>query len=446
MRVLIVDDEVNICSSLTRVLEDDNYQCESAYNSKEALQKVESFEPQIVLLDVRLDGANGLDVLKEIKSKFSEIIVIMISGHSGIIEAVQAIKLGAFDFLEKPLGIHKVKITIKNAVKLQNVSSDYQRLKTVFDQKYKIIGASAKIKELQAMIAKIAPTDSKVLSRGESGTGKELIAYALHKQSKRANNAFIRFNSAAIPQELVESELFGHEKGAFTGAVKAKSGKLELADEGTLFLDEIGDMTLKTQAKVLRVIQEGEFERVGSTKTKKINTRVVAATHKDLEAMVAKGEFREDLYYRLNVIEITSPPLRERPDDIPLLVEYFIGQLQQEMNMGKKSVTPPAIKELQSRKFTGNVRELRNLIERAYILSEGDVIFSEDLKQTEKNSADDSFWRETDSFKQKRKEFEERYLKTQLDLHAYSVSNTAKALGMQISNLSRKLKELGINN
>jgi len=387
-----------------------------------------------------------LDVLREIKASKPEIIVIMISGHSGIIEAVQAIKLGAFDFLEKPLGIHKVKITIKNAVKLQNISADYQRLKTVFDEKYKIVGESALIKELQAMIAKIAPTDSKVLIRGESGTGKELIAYALHTQSKRANNAFVRFNSAAIPQELVESELFGHEKGAFTGAVKAKSGKLELADEGTLFLDEIGDMTLKTQAKVLRVIQEGEFERVGSTKTKKINTRVIAATHKDLEAMVAAGEFREDLYYRLNVIEIISPPLRERSDDIPLLVEHFLNQLNNEMNLGQKSVTPPAIKELKSRKFTGNVRELRNLLERAYILSEGDVIYSDDLKKTSKNEHDDNFWQETDSFKQKRKMFEKRYLKAQLNLHENSVSNTAKALGMQISNLSRKLKELGLNN
>jgi len=444
MRILIVDDEVNICMSLTRILEDENYQCKSAYNSKTALEMLESFEPRLVLLDVRLDGANGLDVLKTIKERSPETIVVMISGHSGIIEAVRAIKLGAFDFLEKPLGIHKIKITISNAIKLQNISTDYKRLKTDFDSKYEIIGDSKPVHDLKKMIAKIAPTDSKVLIRGESGTGKELIAYALHNQSKRANNAFIKFNSAAIPSELVESELFGHEKGAFTGAIKTKSGKMELADEGTLFLDEIGDMSLKTQAKVLRVIQEGQFERVGSTKTKQINIRIIAATHKDLEHMVANGLFREDLYYRLNVIEIVSPPLRERAADIPLLLHHFISQFNNDMNMGMKKIAPIAIKQLQNYKFTGNIRELRNLTERAYILSDGDLIQSDDLKPNKTAAESDNFWHETEDYKEKKKEFERRYLSTQMNIHDNSVSKTANALNIQVSNLSRKLKDLDI--
>lgn len=445
MRILIVDDEVNICMSLTRILEDDNYQCESAYNAKTALSKLESFEPALVFLDVRLDGANGLDVLKIIKEKYPDTIVIMISGHSGIIEAVKAIKLGAFDFLEKPLGIHKIKITIKNAIKMKNLSSDYHRLKTDFDSKYEIIGKSKPVQDLRKMILKIAPTDSKILIRGESGTGKELIAYAIHNKSKRKNNAFIKFNSAAIPNELVESELFGYEQGAFTGAIKPKSGKIELADGGTLFFDEIGDMSLDAQAKVLRVIQEGQFERVGGTKTKQINTRIIAATHKDLEKMVAEGSFREDLYYRLNVIEIISPPLRERASDIPLLIEHFIAQFNNEMNLGEKKIEPSAIKQLQNYKFTGNIRELRNLVERAYILSDENLITAEDLKPNKSAAETDNFWYETDDFKIKKKQFEKRYLQTQMNLHNNSVSHTAKALNIQVSNLSRKLKELEIN-
>ena len=444
MRIWIIDDEINICMSLCRILQDEKYICESAYNSKVGLEKFESFEPNLVFLDVRLDGANGLDVLKKIKDKNSDVVVIMISGHSGIIEAVQAIKLGAFDFLEKPLSMHKIKITIKNAMNMQNISKDYKRLKKDVSSKYEIIGSSDAVKHLKKMISKIAPTDSKVLIRGESGSGKELIAYALHSQSNRCDNSFIKFNSAAIPNQLVESELFGYEKGAFTGAVKTKSGKLELADMGTLFLDEIGDMSLTTQAKILRVIQEGEFERVGSTKTKKINTRIIAATHKNLEEMVKTGEFREDLYYRLNVIDIISPPLRDRPSDIPLLVQYFIGQLSEEMNLGRKDFTEAAMNELKMRRFPGNVRELRNLIERAYILSDSAILDVDDLKSNGLNSENSNFWNETIDFKIKRSQFEKKYLSAQLKIFNGSLSNTAKAIGLQVSNLSRKLKDLDL--
>ncbi len=308
MRILIIDDEMNICLSLKNILEDENYITDFAVTSKEGLAKVEKFNPNVVLLDVRLDGANGLDVLDQLKADHPEISVIMISGHSGISEAVKAIKSGAFDFLEKPLSSTKVKIVIKNLISLQQIKTEYTRLKGEELERYKIIGDSAKIRALRDLILRVAPNDSKVLIRGESGTGKELVAFAIHNNSKRKDKPFIKFNSAAIPNELVESELFGYERGAFTGASGSKSGKIEQADGGTLFLDEIGDMSSSAQAKILRVIQEGEFERVGSNQTQKINTRIIAATHKNLEEMVANNTFREDLFYRLNVIPITTPP------------------------------------------------------------------------------------------------------------------------------------------
>jgi len=446
MRILVIDDEMNICLSLKNILEDEGYDCEYALNSKKGLTRIDSFSPDIILLDVRLDGANGLDVLAKIKEDDPEQIVIMISGHSGIKEAVQAMRLGAYDFLEKPLSLTKVKVIIKKANEFKTISKDYHRLKDSVSEQYKMVGESAAIKEVLSMIEKVAPSDSKVLIRGESGTGKELVAYAVHNLSRRNSKPFVKFNSAAIPNELVESELFGFEKGAFTGADKSKDGKIEQADGGTLFLDEIGDMNLNAQAKILRVIQEGEFERVGGNKTRKIDVRIIAATHKNLEELITQGIFREDLYYRLNVIPIVTPPLHQHPEDIPLLIEHYSKFFANDLKLPLKKFQPAAMTEMQSWRFKGNVRELKNYIERIYILVSKEVIELVDIEFLGQIKSSSNFWNETINFKEKRREFEIKYIGTQLRLNGGNVSRTAEALGLQVSNLSRKIKELEINN
>jgi two-component system nitrogen regulation response regulator NtrX len=444
MRILIVDDEMNICFTLKNILQDEGHICEYTIKSNKVMNLFESFNPDVVLLDVRLDGANGLDILQKMKDKNSQSTVIMISGHSGIKEAVSAIKLGAYDFLEKPLSLTKVKVIVNKAYEFQTLSRNYNNLKTTVDEQYQIVGESKPIKEMLMLVQKIASSDSKVLIRGESGTGKELVAYAVHSGSKRREKPFIKFNSAAIPNELVESELFGHEKGAFTGAHKSKEGKIEQADGGTLFLDEIGDMSLNAQAKILRVIQEGEFERVGGNKTQKIDIRLIAATHKNLEELVEQGNFREDLYYRLNVIPITTPPLREHPSDIPLLIEHYSIYFSNDLKIPLKTFSPACINELQSWEFKGNVRELRNFIERIYILVDKEIIEPEDIVILTQEPQKTDFWNQTLSYKDKKREFEMKYLSTQLKLNNGNLTNTAKVLNLQISNLSRKIKELEI--
>ncbi|KQC08286.1 MAG: hypothetical protein APR54_04865 [Candidatus Cloacimonas sp. SDB] len=445
MRILIVDDEMNICLTLKNILEDENYLVDYSLNATEAMTRFKEEQPDLILLDVRLDGRNGLDLLEEIMEFKPDTSVIMISGHSGIREAVKAIKLGAFDFLEKPLSLSKVKISVKNAISFKNLRKDYDRLKTDIDEHYRIIGKSKYTEELKALIAQVAPSDSKVLIRGESGTGKELIAYGIHNLSTRKDNPFIKFNSAAIPNELVESELFGFEKGAFTGAVTGKNGKIEQADSGTLFLDEIGDMNLNAQAKILRVIQEGEFERVGSNKTIKINTRIIAATHKDLEKLVEENDFREDLYYRLNVIPVQAEPLRKHPEDIPVLIDHFSTLFSNELKIPPKNFTPRVMQELQSWKFKGNVRELKNIVERIYILIKSEEINLENIASLFTADIKTDFWNETMLFKDKKRQFEKKYLETQLKINQGNLTKTAEVLGLQISNLSRKLKELEID-
>lgn len=447
MNVLIIDDEVNIANSIKSILSDEGYNCETAFSGNEGLKKVESFYPDIVLLDVKMSDMNGIDVLERIIAFDNSISVIMISGHSGIPEAVQAMKSGAFEFLEKPLNLSLIKLTVEKAIKYRNLTLEYKRLKASDNEKYQIIGDSERIQELKQIISKVARTDTKVLIRGESGTGKELIAYAIHNISSRRNNAFIKFNSAAIPDELVESELFGYEKGAFTGAVKSKKGKIEEADGGTLFLDEIGDMSLTAQAKILRVIQEGEFERVGGNKTHKIDIRLIAATHRNLEEMIESREFRDDLFYRLNVVPVNSPPLREHPEDIPLLVNHFSYMFSRELKIPLKHFTDEAVSDFKKMKLMGNVRELRNLIERIYILADKNSIDSEDLplSATKSRIVSDDFWNETKSFQEKKKEFEIRYFTQQLIKHDKNISKTAQALDLHQSNLSRKLKELELD-
>jgi two-component system nitrogen regulation response regulator NtrX len=446
MRILIIDDEMNICLTLQSILEDEGYNCQYAVDADSGLEKFKSFAPEIILLDVKLGEADGLELLDDIFKMEPQAKVIMISGHSGIKEAVDAIKKGAYDFLEKPLSLTKVKLAVKKAHEFSSMSRQYAELKSNIDEQYKLIGQSDEMQKLRQLISRVAKSDSKVLIRGESGTGKELVAYAIHHNSQREKSPFIKFNSAAIPQELVESELFGYEKGAFTGAERSKPGKLEQADGGTLFLDEIGDMNFSAQAKILRVIQEGEFERIGSNNTLKIDTRIVAATNKDLEKMVEENEFREDLFYRLNVIPIQTPALRQHPEDLSELVEHFSNIFAHELKLGKKQFTDDAINIFAAHKFKGNVRELRNLIERIYILTDNSIITAAELQSilgNPDNSTAD-FWNETKSFKDKKRDFEVRYLNTQLKLNDGNISKTAENLGLHISNLSRKLKELDI--
>jgi len=368
LKIFILDDEKNICISLKNILEDEGYACSYSTSVEEGRKIIEGNVPDLLLLDVQLKDGNGLDFLKQIKEVLPDLLVVMISGHSGIKEAVQAMKSGAFDFLEKPLNLTRVKLTVQNALSYSTLQEDYKILKESFNEQYRIIGSSQAIQEVLQLAQKVAKTNSRVLIRGESGSGKELLAYAIHNQSQRSKGPFIKFNSAAIPNELVESELFGYEKGAFTGAVKSKKGKLELADKGTLFLDEIGDMNLSAQAKILRVLQEGEFERVGSNEIIKIDTRIIAATHKNLEEMIENGLFREDLFYRLNVVPLISPALRERREDIPLLVEFFCHKFAAEFNLPLKTLSDGALRQIMNQEFKGNIRELRNLIERLYIL------------------------------------------------------------------------------
>jgi two-component system nitrogen regulation response regulator NtrX len=447
LKILIIDDEKNICLSLQHILEDDGYIVQTATSGSLGLKLYETFQPDLLLLDVKMQTIDGFMVLETIMKQDKTLPVIMISGNSNISDAVKAIKLGAYDFLEKPLSLPKVKISVQKALAHRQLTENFKQLQENYSAQYRIIGDSEPIRALNLIIEKVAQSQAKVLIRGESGTGKELIAWAIHHKSNRAAQPFVKFNSAAIPRELVESELFGFEKGAFTGAVNSKKGKIEQADGGTLFLDEIGDMDLQAQAKILRVIQEGEFERVGSTITRKIDARIIAATHKNVEQLVQNGLFREDLYYRLNVVPVFSPALREHVEDIPLLIAHFSQLYAAEMKMSPKHFSPAFIKELQQQQFPGNVRELRNLLERIYILCENAEIGTADLNLVEKRQAcpDDNFWREATSFAEKKQDFEKRYLLQQLRLHDNNITRTAEALQLQQSNLSRKLKELGIN-
>ena len=444
MKILIIDDEKNICISLKNILNDEGFNSKWANSCIEAEKILVEWEPDLLILDVQIKNENGIEYLESLRKKNIETPVIMISGHSGIREAVQAIKLGAFDFLEKPLNLTRIKTTVRNTLEFYSMKRDYSRLKKDFQEQYHMVGNSPKIIEMQEIIKKLAKTNTKVLIRGESGTGKELVAFALHNLSNRSKMPFIKFNSAAIPHELIESELFGHEKGAFTDAIKSQKGKIELADKGTLFLDEIGDMSLSAQSKILRVLQEGEVQRVGSSNTIKVDTRIIAATHKNLEEMISQGLFREDLFYRLNVVPIICPPLRERKQDIPILCDYYLKKFALELNLQRKFFTEEAMEMLNNWMFPGNIRELKNLIERLYILYDKESIKADDLKicMSSSKKEKDDFWTETKSYNDKKIEFEKKYLEIQLEKFDYSITKTAHALKLQQSNLSRRLKEL----
>ena len=377
MKILIVDDERAIRNSLKEVLGDEGYEVEVAEDGATALSMVDKEKYGVIFCDIKMPGMDGTEVLDKLVKDGEEAAVVMMSGHSDIDTAVECIKKGAFDFIQKPLDLNRILITIRNATERTQIVAENKSLKKkVYG--HKMVGESDAIRHVRDIISKVAPTDARVLITGPNGSGKELVARSLHEMSTRSAMPYVEVNCAAIPSELIESELFGHEKGAFTSAIKQHKGKFEQADGGTLFLDEIGDMSLAAQAKVLRVLQEKKLSRVGSDKDIEVDVRVIAATNKDLKEEIAKGNFREDLYHRLSVIVLHVPSLDERKDDIPLLVNHFIGQISNETGLLPKEFSPEAIKMLQGKSWTGNIRELRNVVERLMILggnpvSEGDV-------------------------------------------------------------------------
>ena len=444
---MIVDDEPSIRNSLEGVLEDEGYKVISASDGYGALKLVEEEMPDLVILDIWMPGMDGIETLKRMRELHRSLEVIMISGHGTIETAVTATKLGAFDFIEKPLSLEKTLVTIENAFNYRQLRDENLILRQKAKGKYNLTGESPAIHELRETIERVAPTQATVLIVGENGTGKELVARAIHHLSPRSTRPLVEVNCAAIPEELIESELFGHERGAFTGASERRRGRFDLAHNGTLFLDEIGDMSLKTQAKTLRILEEQRFERVGGTKTIQVDVRIIAATNKDLKQEIAEGWFREDLYYRLNVIPVHVPPLRDRTEDIPLLVEDFLEEFALESSIDRKQVAEEVIPAMQRYPWPGNVRELKNFIERLVILVPDDLIalhhlpasFTQSSGQATASNALDQ-----PNFKVARMQFEKEYLLKKLEEHRWNVSQTAEAIGIERSHLHRKIRAYGV--
>ncbi|GFO68263.1 sigma-54-dependent Fis family transcriptional regulator [Geomonas limicola] len=451
--ILIVDDEEGIRSSLAGILEDEGYRTVCAADGFEALALCKRELPGLVLLDIWMPRMDGLETLKQLKEQHPELNVIMMSGHGTIETAVKSTKLGAYDFIEKPLSLEKVVVTVENALAMTRLKEENASLRGMVLKSHEMIGSSAAMQRLKEQIEMVAPTNASVLITGENGTGKELVARSVHYLSQRRDKPFIEINCAAIPEELIESELFGHERGAFTGAVSQKKGKFDLADGGTLFLDEIGDMSLKTQAKVLRILQEKKFERVGGTRTLEVDVRVVAATNKHLEEEIRNGAFREDLYYRLNVVPFKVPALRERRDDIPLLAEYFLNAYCNREGRELKRIVPDAMEALRRYDWPGNVRELKNIVERLVIMTSGGTITVNHLPdyfRGEPGGREAGGGRldsvlELSSLREAREEFEKEFIIQKLEEHDWNVSRTAEAIELERSNLHRKIKSYGID-
>ncbi len=443
--ILIVDDERGIRETLRGVLEDEGFEVETVVSGEECLKMVETAQFACILLDIWLgDGIDGLETLKKLRENGNDSAVVMISGHGNIETAVNATKLGAFDFIEKPLSLEKTVLTIGNAIKQRDLERVNAQLTEELSHEYAMIGESVGMRALRKQIAIVAPTDGRVLISGESGTGKELVARAIHTQSKRKNAPFIEINSAAIPEELVESELFGHVKGAFSGAIKAKKGKFEIADSGTLFLDEIGDMSPRVQAKMLRVLEEQRFEPVGSNKLIKTDVRVISATNKPLSDLIENGDFRADLFYRLNVIPFQIPPLRERLEDIPLLLEHFNQKFSLEYGKKPKNFTAESVEALQNYAWFGNVRELRNTIERVVIMHQKQKVKAEDLPEfNPKDEMPASTFR-FPSFKEATDAYQREFIQHKLAESNGNVAKAAELMGVDRSHLYRRMKNLGI--
>jgi two-component system nitrogen regulation response regulator NtrX len=450
--ILVVDDEKDIRISLTGILEDEGYQVVTAASGIEALEKLREDLPDLVLLDIWMPGMDGLQALEKIKNLLPHITVIMISGHGTIETAVRATKLGAFDFIEKPLSLDKVLIAVTNALRMKDLYSENEELKRAAGNEHELIGDTAVMASLREQILRVAPTNASVLVNGSNGTGKELVARSIHYYSQRHDKPFVAINCAAIPEELIESELFGYEKGAFTGALAQRKGKFDLADGGTLFLDEIGDMSLRTQAKVLRILQERCFERVGGTRLVTVDVRIIAATNKNLDEEIRLGRFREDLYYRLNVVPFKVPALRERADDIPMLVQHFINLFYRKEGREPKQLVPEALSALKQYHWPGNVRELKNIIERILIMTPGRTITCNDIPDLDGGHAEPLMpgislegALALSTLREAREEFEREFLVQKLVENDWNISRTAEMIELERSNLHRKIKSYGID-
>jgi two-component system nitrogen regulation response regulator NtrX len=441
--ILIVDDEPGIRETLSAVMKDEGFSVAAVATGEECLEAIERRAYGCILLDVWLPGIDGLETLRQLRAAGSDSAVVIISGHGNVETAVRATKLGAFDFIEKPLSIEKTLLTVRNALRQQRLELINAEMSAELTKEYAMVGESVAMRALRKQITIVAPTDGRVLIYGESGTGKELVAHAIHAKSRRAGALFVEVNSAAIPEELIESELFGHVKGAFTGATAAKKGKFELADGATLFLDEIGDMSANVQAKVLRVLEEQRFEPVGSGTSVQVDVRIIAATNKQLDGEIEQGKFRADLFYRLNVIPFELPPLRERLEDVPLLVNYFNQNFSQAYGKVLKEFTSEAIEELQNYSWPGNVRELRNTIERVVIMNPGVKVAASDLPPHGKEEAPAASFR-FPSFKEATDAYHREFIQRKLDEAEGNVSRAAELMGVDRSHLYRRMRALGI--
>lgn len=447
--ILITDDEQSIRNSLREILEYEGYEVLEAANGEETFEILGNEKVDLVFLDIKMKGMDGIEVLEKLKDNGHEEPVIMISGHGNIEVAVEATKLGAFDFLEKPPDLNRLLISVRNALDKQQLVSENKSMRSRIPQTQEIIGESKAISKIKETIEKVAPTEARVLITGDNGTGKELVARWIHEKSKRSSGPFVEVNCAAIPSDLLESELFGHEKGAFTGAVSQRKGKFEMADGGTLFLDEIGDMSLDAQAKVLRALQENKIMRVGGSKQIPVDVRVVSATNKDLIEAIDEKEFREDLYHRLNVIPIHVPPLRERRDDIPLLARTFLQKLgEEDINFSGKEFTDEALQKMREMPWTGNVRELNNVVERLGILATDSRITKEDVELMASNRRKpdklDNLIEQIDEFQTFKESAERLFLVHQLEKNDWNISKTADEINIQRSHLYTKMKKYQI--
>ncbi len=443
-RILVVDDEASIRESLRMILEYEGYQVEEAKNGEEAIEAVRRHVPEAILLDIKMPGLDGLSVLRRLQERGYDLPVLIVTGHGDVSTAVEATKAGAFDFFEKPLQRERVLVSLRNAVDVARLQRESEAGRPDRDE---MVGSSSVMTELRATIEKAAPTPATVLITGESGTGKELVARAIHSLSSRRDKILVQVNCAAIPEELIESELFGHEKGSFTGASKKQVGKFVAADGGTIFLDEVGDMSARTQAKVLRVLEDGDVEPVGSQKVSKVDVRVVAATNRDLKEEIGEGRFREDLYYRLNVVPIRTPPLRERLADVDDLIEYFVRRFSQASNYPPKTFSADAIEHLRSLPWQGNVRELKNAVERLLILSAGDPVSKSDVISLLGGPAPglSGSLAEAGTLREFREVSEKMFLIRKLEENTWNVTKTAKTIDTPRSNLYKKMEQYGIH-
>ena len=449
-RILVIDDEQAIRESMRMILEYEGYEFLQSGSAQEGMTLISREHPDLVFLDIKMPAMDGLEALGRIKAEHDALPVVIVSGHGTVSTAVEATRKGAFDFIEKPLERERVLLTIRNALDQSRLRDENRTLKRAVEARHQMVGESAGIKAVMAQVARAAPSNATVLILGESGAGKELIARAIHRNSNRSRERFVQVNCAAIPEELIESELFGHEKGSFTGATEKQIGKFEQADKGTIFLDEVADMSAKTQAKVLRVLQEGEVERLGSARTIKVDVRVIAATNKDLDDEIAQGRFREDLYYRLKVIPIAVPPLRERSEDIPLLVRHFSDLFSRDNNRKPARFTAAAMDMLQSHRWKGNVRELRNTVERLIIMSPGETIDVPDVRAVLRVESggrpgqDQPPGERPGTLRGFKESAERAFLVDKLREHNWNISKTAEVIDTPRSNLYKKLEQYGI--